>query len=184
MVNSHPQREIGPSPTPDAQGCIFCGWENDVSLVHTQLISTLCPLFLQLCLPCSPCLPLQKPLPFVTPQVKLYQAVTAQVKLYQDGPCTFLWILSPGAGVGGRGWGQNTELQRETDLGPWTSWYHHLWEVLSHCVNSWERRRWQDPEFIEPKIHWIDAVLGPFGFLFCLIFHLDGVGGKRKRIRK
>lgn len=67
-----------PAPL-QGHGCMFCGWESDYSLVHTQLISTLCPLF-QLCLPCSPCvLPstLGKPLPFITPQVKSHLDVSS-----------------------------------------------------------------------------------------------------------
>lgn len=75
-------------------------------------------------------------------------------------------------GTGGE-W--NTELQREIDLGPWSSQYHHLWEVLSHPVRPRERRKWQDPGLTGPKTYWIGALLDPYGFLFCLIFLLSGV---------
>lgn len=76
-------------------------------------------------------------------------------------------------GWGGRVW--NTELQSDSNLGPWPSQYHHLEEVLSHCMSSWEGWTWPDPGLTRHKIHWIGAMLGLFRFLFCLIFHLGGV---------
>lgn len=132
---------------------MFCGWESDFSLVHTQLISTLCPLF-QLRLPYSLCAPLLHtlgtPLPFITPQVKSHLDLSSALF---SGSCCL--------GLGLRG-----GIQSYKALPTMPSQYHHLWEVFFHCLSSWHGRRWQDPRLTGHKNHKIGVLLEPFGSSF------------------
>lgn len=156
-------------PTPlQGPGCMFCGWESDFSLVHTQLISILGPLF-QLYLPCSPCIP-TLPLPTHT---HTWQTTPIH---YPSGEepfgwelCTFFRILLPWV----RATRLNTDLQSNANLGPGlisTTTCGRFYPIVWVLGNG---GRWQDLRLTGHRSHWISVLLDPFGSSF-LFFHLDG----------
>lgn len=138
-------RSLGPRYTAIVRGGLDpaplqthpCGWENDDSSVHTPLMSTHGPLFLQLCLPCSPCLP---PKSHSRSLPRRLSAISRWALHLSADPAAL-----------GRGWGWNAELERRRPLacgGPAGGHHHGRCAPLRECLGGGRR---QDPGRLGPR---------------------------------